>query len=134
MTVPALRDWDYGEEDEQYPCWSVLEHPPSATGIAWCDAGFGPERPWGLVNLPHDGIPPGSMGMDSGWFTGFLHAYFESQAATELPIWRVLRSEPGGGRVPLTAEMGWDAAWNEVKALRAKDPAGRYHCWHAIAY
>ena len=79
------------------------------------DAGFGPERPWGLVNLPHDEMPPGSMGMDSGWFSLFLDAFLESHAATELPIWRVLRSEAGGGRVPLTPEMGWDDAWAKVK-------------------
>jgi hypothetical protein len=134
--VPVLRDWDYGEEDEQYTCWSVLEHPQSATGIAFCDAGFGPGRPWGLVNLPHDAVPPGSMGMDCSWFSRFLDAYFDSLAATELPIWRVLRSKAGadGGRVPLTPEMGWDEDWAEVKALRAGDSAGRYHCGHTVVY
>lgn len=130
--VPVLRDWDYGEEDVQYTCWSVLEHPASATGVAFCDTGFGPGRPWGLVNLPHDEVPPGSMGMDSSWFSRFLDAFFDSHAATELPIWRVFRSEAGGGRVPLTPEMGWDEAWAKVKSLRAGDPAGRYHCGHAI--
>ena len=28
--VPVLRDWDYGDEDERYDCWSILDHPPSA--------------------------------------------------------------------------------------------------------
>ena len=33
---PVLRDWDYGEEGEQYVCWIVLEHHASETGIAYC--------------------------------------------------------------------------------------------------
>jgi hypothetical protein len=78
---PVLRDWDYGEKGEQYVCWIVLEEPASKTGIAYCESGFGPKAPWGLIFLEDS-----SMGMDSGWFTTFLQAYFESSAASLLPI------------------------------------------------
>src|SRR3954466_637660 len=59
------RDWDYGAPDQRYPCWTVLEHQPSGTGVAYCEEGFGPASPWGLVFL---GGPHVSMGMDSKWF------------------------------------------------------------------
>lgn len=68
-------DWDYGEPGEQYPGWMVIEHAKSDTGIAYCEHGFGPECPWGLVGLqPSDR----SMGMDSGWFRTLEEAFGDS--------------------------------------------------------
>src|SRR5580692_9044712 len=71
------RPWDYGAADDQFTCWTVLEHPPSNTGIAYCAQGFGPSFPWGLVFLsgPHLNI-----GMDSGWYASLEHAVRDSQA------------------------------------------------------
>jgi hypothetical protein len=43
------RPWDYGEPNDAYPCWIVLEHPESNTCIAYCEEGFGPRDPWGLL-------------------------------------------------------------------------------------
>jgi hypothetical protein len=59
---PVERDWDYGAAGKKFVCWTVLAHPPSGTGVAYCEEGFGPAHPWGLVFLggPHTG-----MGMDS---------------------------------------------------------------------
>jgi hypothetical protein len=59
------RPWDYGAKEQTFPCWIVLEHRESNTGIAYCSSGFGPRDPWGLLFLtgPHT-----SMGMDCGWF------------------------------------------------------------------
>ena len=71
------RPWDYGPEGVTHPCWIVLEHPPSNTGIAFCDEGFGPRCPWGLLWLRGDAL---SMGMDSGWFTTLEDAFRESMA------------------------------------------------------
>jgi hypothetical protein len=85
---PVLRLWDYGSDGEQFRCWTVLEHPASNTGIAYCENGFGPRSPWGLVHL-EGSKDQTSIGMDAGWFTTFLQVYFESQAVSELPIWRV---------------------------------------------
>ena len=50
LIAPHLeqREWDYGADDQTYPCWIVLEHLPSNTGIAYCAEGFGPAAPWGL--------------------------------------------------------------------------------------
>jgi len=47
----VMRGWDYGALGESYPCWSVLEDAESNTGIAYCESGFGPRAPWGLVFL-----------------------------------------------------------------------------------
>src|SRR3546814_4621244 len=47
--------------------------------IVYCESGFGPERPWGLVHLGGQHM---SMGDDSGWFPIFLDAYFGSFAPT----------------------------------------------------
>jgi len=71
------RDWDYGKVGERYTCWTVLEHPPSNTAIAYCQQGFGPSSPWGLVFL--SGEPMG-IGMDSAWFSTLESALRESLA------------------------------------------------------
>ena len=74
---PVERQWDYGAPDEWFACWVVLEHWESNTGIAYCDQGFGPENPWGLIYLegPHMGT-----GMDSAWFPRLEIAIKESMA------------------------------------------------------
>jgi len=72
------RGWDYGKPGEQFPCWIVIEHLQSNTGIVYCEQGFGPKDPWGLVFIrgPHL-----SMGMDAGWFASLEDAVRES------PFW-----------------------------------------------
>jgi len=125
------RAWDYGEPGQSYPCWLVLAHRPSNTGIAYCEHGFGPKMPWGLLTL--EGTEHMSMGMDSGWFDRFPDAYFESHASADLPIWRVFECNgvefPG---TPITAEGAWDATWAEVKRLRSERPGLRYNCWQSV--
>ena len=74
------RDWDYGKAGEKYPCWTVLQHPDSNTGVAYCEHGFGPERPWGLVFLSG---PHMNMGQDSAWFKSLEQAAKESFAGTD---------------------------------------------------
>jgi hypothetical protein len=96
---------------------------------AYCEEGFGPECPWGLVSSGEDE----SMGMDSGWFPTFMEAYFDSFACTTLPIWRVFKVEADGAKAPLTAEGDWDATWREVMRLRESDPSRRYDCGHSIS-
>ena len=71
------RAWDYGDEGQTYPCWIVLEHPASNTGIAYCAEGFGPSDPWGLVFLSGEHM---SIGMDSAWFANLEDAFRESAA------------------------------------------------------
>jgi len=71
------RDWEYGPDGQTYPCWIILEHPPSNSCIAYCDEGFGPQSPWGLLFLRGEHL---SMGMDSGWFTTLEDAFRGSMA------------------------------------------------------
>ena len=75
------RQWSYGAG--KYPCWTVLEHTRSGTGIAYCDFGFGPERPWGLVWLQGDGVNTDRMGIgqDSAWFSSLEEAFIDSFAS-----------------------------------------------------
>lgn len=72
-----LRDWDYGTDGQTFQCWIVLDHPPSNTCIAYCDDGFGPAAPWGLLCIAGAFL---SMGMDSGWFKYFEDAFRASKA------------------------------------------------------
>jgi len=129
-----MRDWAYGEPGQQYPCWTVFEHDASDTTIVYCESGFGPRCPWGLVWSGDEKRKYFPMGMDSGWYPRFLDAYFESFAATELPIWRVFRTDASGTRELLTEEGSWEAAWQQVYARRGADPACRYDCDHSVAY
>lgn len=133
LVQPALimRDWSWGNEGEAYPSWTVLEHQRTKSGIAFSECCFGPRTPWGLVNLSGSGDM--SMGMDCDWFETFLQAFFDSAAATDLPIWRVFiqigDQYPG---VAITTESDWTATWDEVKRLRVADPSARYHCEQSI--
>ncbi len=128
-----MRDWDYSPQPISYPCWSVMNHAPSNTGIAYCEMGFGPKTPWGLVFLNATPNASMSIGMDSGWFQNFLDAYFESMASADLPIWRVYKQigdrYPG---VPVTDEADWDSTWEDVKKRRIDTPAIRFNCSQSI--
>jgi hypothetical protein len=44
---PVERGWDYGTRGQKFTCWTIPEHHPSNTGIAFCAEGFGPSCPWG---------------------------------------------------------------------------------------
>jgi hypothetical protein len=68
---PQMRPWDYGTPGESYPCWLVLADTSPNAGIAYCESGFGPSTPWGLISVRGENV---SMGMDSGWFKYFLDA------------------------------------------------------------
>lgn len=122
---PMLRGWDYGLPGEKLLCWTVLEHPFTGTGVAYCEQGFGPLCPWGLVWLDGDERHL-SIGQDCGWFSKFLEAVYEA-ALVDLPIWRVFKTA-NGVRESLTPEGGWDETWKQVMTLREVDPKGRYEC------
>jgi hypothetical protein len=125
-----LRGWDYGKPGEEFPCWLVLEHAASNTGIAYCEHGFGPSMPWGLLFLSGQHM---SMGMDSGWYERFLEAYFESQIAPELPIWQVFQhlgtDYPGRA---ITSEGSWNDTWSEIMRLRSANDGFRYDCGQSV--
>ncbi len=124
-----MRAWDYGTSDTAYPCWLVLAHKASNTGIAYSEFGFGPTTPWGLLFLEGEHM---SMGMDSGWYQYFLDAHFESMAASDLRIWRVYRHQGDFPGAPITDEGAWEATWGEVMRLRSEHPNFRYDCWQSV--
>jgi hypothetical protein len=128
-----MRNWDYGQPSQQYLCWMVLKDSVTQGEIGYCEDGFGPACPWGLISSGQD-VKDQSMGMDSGWYTTFMDAFFESPACTTLPIWRVFRVEPDGAETSLTQEGDWDATWREVMRLQENDPTRRYDCGHSISY
>jgi hypothetical protein len=73
----VLRAWDYGADGLEYPCWTILEHTSSNTGIAYCSEGFGPIDPWGLVFLTGSHM---NIGMDSAWYSSLEGAMRDSMA------------------------------------------------------
>lgn len=83
------REWDYGEAGQTLPCWIVAEHAESNTAFAYCEQGFGPERPWGLLFLSLSSPYP-SMGMDCGWYGHFDECLRESWA------WDTIEAENAG--------------------------------------
>ena len=130
-----LRGWDYGEPGQRFPCWTVLEDAShsSDTGIAYCEAGFGPQCPWGLVWLTDDITDDqASIGQDCSWFPTFIDAFVESFASQGLMIWRVYREQPDGTMTPVTEKTEWDVAWQTRNDMQALDPASRYHCSHSL--
>jgi len=123
--IQVFRDWDYGEQAQQYPCWTVFEHIVSGAGVIYCEYGFGPEFPWGLSSITDNGT---SMGMDSQWFKSFLAAYLDGFAPTYLDIWRVFRTTNGENPVAITSEAGWDDTWVQVMRMRELEPNFKYDC------
>ena len=86
--APIRLAWDYGQPGETFGGWLVFSDPRQRTGIAYCDQGFGPKSPWGLIAT---GETCPSTGMDSGWFQRFMDAWFDSFSAADLPMWKVIR-------------------------------------------
>ena len=129
---PLLLGWVYGASEDVFEGFLVLDHPKSGTAIAYCQQGFGPATPWGLISTTH-GLPP-SMGMSDGWYPRFVDAFFQSKASTDLEIWRVRERKPGKEPAWASDELSWNEAWKRVIALREAAPQCRYDCEHAITY
>jgi len=80
LSVPVrceFRGWDYGVDGQDWPCWIFAEHPESNTAFAYCEQGFGPRDPWGLLFLSGECM---SMGMDCGWFSSMEDLFRQSKA------------------------------------------------------
>jgi hypothetical protein len=120
-----LRDWDYGESSQWYPCWLVLRDDCSEAAIGYCEYGFGPQHPWGLISANES---DSSMGMDSGWFRTFLRACLDSVVVIGIPMWRVFKTDAQNERMPISDEGVWNDIWAKVAAYRVSDPENRYDC------
>jgi hypothetical protein len=68
-----VRPWNF-EGASAHPCWIVLEDRATNIGVAYCEYGFGPKTPWGLLWLTGQHL---SMGDDSGWFTSLEDAVLD---------------------------------------------------------
>ena len=66
------------------------------------------------------------MGMDSGWFSTLIEAFYDSSPATRLPIWRVYEFADDGSSFAISDEGDWDPAWVLCKALGKEHPGTRY--------
>ncbi len=110
--VPSCheRRWDYGP-GLSYQCWSVAEHEESNTLYIYCEEGFGPLIPWGIVSLSGT-----EMGMDSNWFETLERAFYDSFAADPLPIWNVVKRNTADNERLVATSLRGDEAW----ALRSK--------------
>lgn len=71
------REWDYGAPGRTYPSWIFAEDPASNTAFAFCEEGFGPAEPWGLLSLRGAHV---SMGRDDAWFSQLEDAFRASMA------------------------------------------------------
>jgi hypothetical protein len=71
LTRPAVQsiEWDYGVPGERLDCWVVGARRDGRVMVVYCDAGFGPERPWGFVHPDED-----SAGMASQWHASLEEA------------------------------------------------------------
>jgi len=59
------RIWNYGIENQEFTCWVAFEHLATKTSIVYCNKGFGPNYPWGLLST---NTPNNDMGIDSQWY------------------------------------------------------------------
>lgn len=66
---PLSLKWGYGKPGEKYECWLVGLSPNGNTRLLYCEKGFGPSDPWGIVGVSDDW-----MGMDCQWHVGLEHA------------------------------------------------------------
>lgn len=65
-----LREWDYAE-NTKYQCWIIAKPKNDDHVFAYCNEGFGPNTPWGIIKKDSNG----SMGPDACWHT-FLEDLF----------------------------------------------------------
>ena len=123
----VIREWTNDDDGRSYPCWTVFKHPPSNTGIAWCEHGFGPVMPWGLVELSGTAADM-AIGMDFNWHFTLAEAWYNSMASAEVPIWRVFtgRSPDSDDWHPVTPEDTWQGAGVTLEDLRRQNPAAVY--------
>ncbi len=71
-----LRDWALGEPGARYRTWLVAQDRTSNIGLAYCEYGYGPERPWGYVSASFL-----SLGESAQWYSTLEEAFLASGLA-----------------------------------------------------
>jgi hypothetical protein len=117
-----IRDWDYSTKGESFVCWTVAVDNSSDTSIVYCENGFGPKNPWGLVFTSKL-----YFGMDSGWFDNLEDCYLESFDAGELPIWFLEIVNRNKQHEIIAQNMTSDEAFKILDSIRPFDSKVRYH-------
>lgn len=59
------RFWNYGEPEQVFFCCVFAEHQASGVSFVYCENGFGPDYPWGMLSAAADDR---SMGLDGQWY------------------------------------------------------------------
>jgi len=123
----VVREWTQEDEGQTYPCWTVFKHLPSNSGIAYCEHGFGPVMPWGIVELSGTAADM-AIGMDFNWHFTLAEGWHNSMASADVPIWRVFtgRSPDSDDWHPVTPEDTWQSAGVNLEHLRRQNPAAVY--------
>jgi hypothetical protein len=116
-----LREWDYGDPGERYPCWTIVEDATSDTAIVYSAFGHGPRDPWGLVAMSALWF-----GMDGGWYARLEDAFVESHMARALRIWDVV--------APSGAVLLSSLSLHEAFAERDRIDAGLVKPVHHVLY
>lgn len=65
---PLSLKWGYGAPGDKFQCW-LVGISKDAVRLVYCDQGFGPTYPWGIIGACQDW-----MGMDCDWHVGLEHA------------------------------------------------------------
>ena len=120
-----LRTWDYSTTNEKFSCWSIALDSGTDTSLIYCDKGFGPKTPWGLVSTKNL-----YFGMDSAWFNNLEECYLDSFAGGELPIWGVERHNEDNTKEIIVSDLIADKAFEIIESLRKKQVAEKYYIVH----
>jgi hypothetical protein len=116
------RNWFYGGEPEiVFPCWVVADDPENNTRYVYCEEGFGPVIPWGLVS--NSGL---EMGMDSGWFDTLERAFYDSFACADLLIWNVIKRDENDEERLLAHSLNHEDAYKLIEKLKAEQGIPKY--------
>lgn len=101
-----IRKWDYSTTNESFICWIIATDILTDTSIIYCEQGFGPETPWGLVSSSVS-----YFGMDSGWFDNLLDCYLDSFHAGELQIWGIEEIKENNTKEIIVEELTLEKAF-----------------------
>lgn len=115
-----VRTYPLSTPKSEHRCSIVLIDPATARLIAYAPTGFGPRRPWGVLQA--DSI---SMGSDDDWHCMFLEAWLDAFPPTDLPIWRVCRIADRTLEF-LSPRGAWKDQWEIANRLRHEQSAGYY--------
>ncbi len=88
LVEPRLQPvpWDYGEDGEQFDCWIVANlRPWRPYVVAYCEQGFGPADPFGVIDADLS-----TMGMDARWWDS-LGATLDNLGRDWLEAWAASR-------------------------------------------